>query len=294
MSLPYPINIPKVLEELGWLRYLEVSSMTLILFDYSLTFNEEVRFIWSNGWRKKPLITGLFVINRYLPIVAQSFNVYSRLNPNVTYNVSKFAVAYWLIGTSISQLLVTDSIVWLCVCALYGNAKKIRYSLLALFLTSIACGILVLGLVGRHSKGTNSIAPGINACLVYTPFKNLWEFWVPILVYETTTLILVSRKYYEYVTKAIHWNSPLLEVILKNTFLYLAIVFGIYIGSSVLWSMSDPLSGLLDSTTVAMLSILGNRMLFNLREEGMRGDGSGELTESPESQRTRLETLDFS
>ncbi|KDR69367.1 hypothetical protein GALMADRAFT_271996 [Galerina marginata CBS 339.88] len=288
-SIPYAIDFPKAVREIRWLNDLQVAAMALILYDYSLTFDEELRFIWSNDWRAKPLISILFGLNRYLPIIAQCFNIYSHLNPNVSYDVSKFAIAYWLVGTSLGQLLVTDSIVWLCVCALYGNAKKVRYSLLALFLTSLGCALIILGLVGSHTKGTNNLAPGFKACYVYTPLKNLWTFWIPILIYETTTLILVSRKYYEYVTDVVHWNSPLLEVILKNTLLYLIIVFAIYIASSVLYSIPDPsISSLLDSMTIAMLSILGNRMLFNLREEGMR-----ELSEASESEGTQLETLNF-
>lgn len=87
-------------------------------------------------------------------------------------HLGKFALSIWLLGTSkhrnkshpqahiyimlrtgVAQLIITDGIVWLRVSALYGHAKKVRYPLLALFLTVMTCSVFVLGVVAKHTKG---------------------------------------------------------------------------------------------------------------------------------------------
>ncbi|KIK54925.1 hypothetical protein GYMLUDRAFT_889919 [Collybiopsis luxurians FD-317 M1] len=53
--------------------------------------------------------------------------------------------------------------------------------------------------------------------------------------------------------------------------LYLAVIFVAFISNAYLFSNPDPsLSGMLDPLTLVFLSILGNRMLLNLRAENKR------------------------
>ncbi|KAF9542943.1 hypothetical protein CPC08DRAFT_700589 [Agrocybe pediades] len=288
-TLTQSVDLPRVLRDHFTLGYFEVSAFMLILFDYSLTVNDEIQEIWSYSPKSKRSVTVLYVINRYLPIIAQAFNVYSHMSPSVTFSVSEFAVAYWLIGTSIFQLIVTDSIVWLSVCALYGNKKAVRYPLFALFVLSFLGAVIVVGAVGKHTKGTNEPAPGIKECFIFTPYKHLWLFWVPIFVYEITTLGLVARKFYDYFTRPFQWTSSLLEGILQVTFTYLGTMLGLFIGECLLFASPDPQkASLLNPITLVMLSIFGNRMLFMLRKQGRRIHGA------PEGEtEVNLETLHF-
>lgn len=53
----------------------------------------------------------------------------------------------------IFQLILTDCIVWLCICALYQNSKNIRWPLLGLMVLCVLCGAVVVAVVGSDSKG---------------------------------------------------------------------------------------------------------------------------------------------
>ncbi|KAJ3848981.1 hypothetical protein EV368DRAFT_86011 [Lentinula lateritia] len=119
--------------------------------------------------------------------------------------------------------------------------------------------------------GAAQLAPGFKQCTVYTQYHNLWLFWVPLLVYETTTFILVFRLFIQYRRNRKEWTSNLLELLLNDMLLYLAIIFVAFIGNAILFANPDPtLSGILDPPTVVLLSILGNHMLLNLRAESKR------------------------
>ncbi|KAE9395757.1 hypothetical protein BT96DRAFT_997349 [Gymnopus androsaceus JB14] len=275
-TIPF-VGIEKTLLHTQWHGYIEVAASTLVFWNYFLTFEDELELIWR---RPKNGVTVVFLVNRYLAMIAQLVTTYAvslalaLRSPIITFllkTTGKFAIAYWLIGTSILQLVITDGIVWLCVCALYQNSKKVRWPLLGLMAVCVLAGAAVLGAVGSHSKGASELIPGIKRCTVYTQYHNLWLFWIPILVYETTTLILVLQLFIRYLRNRKQWASNLLELLLKDMLLYLVVIFVTFICNAVLFANPDPtLAGILDPPTVVLLSILGNRMLFNLRAENKR------------------------
>ncbi|KIK56905.1 hypothetical protein GYMLUDRAFT_776452 [Collybiopsis luxurians FD-317 M1] len=270
-SVPVPVSgIDKTYLYMQWAAYFQMAATTLVFWDYVLTFEGELELIWR---RKKTGVSFLFISNRYLAIIAQLLTTYTHVSSNVTYSVSKFAIAYWLIGTSLLQLILTDGIVWLCVCALYGNSKRIRWPLLGLLIACVLGGTAVIGVVGSRTKGSAEITPGIRRCTVDTQFHGLWLYWIPILIYETTTLILVMRLFIQYLQNRRAWALNLLRLLLKDMLLYLAVIFASFVTNAVLFSNPDPiLAGLVEPVTVVLLSILGNRMLLNLRAENKRAE----------------------
>ncbi|KAE9391074.1 hypothetical protein BT96DRAFT_925523 [Gymnopus androsaceus JB14] len=266
-TIPF-VGVEKTLLHMQWGGYVQFAASTLVFWSYFITFENELELIWR---RPKNGVTVLFLVNRYLAMIAQIVTTYTQVSPNVTYEFCKFAIAYWQIGTSILQLVISNGIVWLCVCALYQNNKKVRWPLLGLMAVCVLAGTAVVGVVGSHSKGASELIPGIQRCTVYTQIHNLWLFWIPILVYETTTLTLVLHLFIRYLRNRKQGASHLLELLLKDMLLYLVVIFVAFVSDAVLFANPDPtLSGILDPPTVVLLSILGNRMLFNLRAENKR------------------------
>ncbi|KAJ8079434.1 hypothetical protein PM082_021952 [Marasmius tenuissimus] len=167
---------------------------------------------------------------------------------------------------------------WLCVCALYGYSKNIKGRLGALLVVCIACSTAVIGVVGSRTRGTADPVPGVQRCVVVTWYSFLWLFWIPILAYESTTLLLVLRKCHAYFNNGT-LSPSLVFLLLRNMTLYLIIVFVLYIANAVLFANPDPsLSGILAPVTLVVLSICGNRMLFDLREEEDRSMQGGVRT----------------
>ncbi|KAF9258684.1 hypothetical protein L218DRAFT_1063140 [Marasmius fiardii PR-910] len=208
--------------------------------------------------------------NRYFPFASQTINVVSHIATGLDYPAN----LYLLLGSPelarIIQNILTDSIAWHCVCALYMNLKRIRWPLLGLLIVSIFSATAVLGVVGSQTRGTSEIASGRTLCLVYTQYHNFWLYWAPIFVYEFTTLVLVAKKYYGYLMDSNHTlvNSPLVRLVIKEMVFYLFLVFLLFTGNEVLFANPDPsLTGLLIPVALVVLSILRSRMLFSLLKE---------------------------
>ncbi|KAG7100279.1 hypothetical protein E1B28_002052 [Marasmius oreades] len=249
--------------------YLEVASLTILIWDYVLTLPREIDLVWRQlkGWT-----TVLFAMNRYFIFVGQVVNTVAYVSPNANYTVSKLSIAYWINSvTCIFQIILTDSIVWYCVSALYLNSKRVRWPLLVLLVVSILSGTVVTVVVGNRIEDTGDPAPGLTRCTVLSQFHDLWLFWLPILVYEATTLVLVAWQFYGNVRdtrKQAMTESPLVRLVTRQTMLYLLVVFIMFIANAVVNNHQDPsLAIILTPATTVVLSILGNRMMFSLRQE---------------------------
>ncbi|KAJ7485612.1 hypothetical protein FB451DRAFT_61661 [Mycena latifolia] len=54
-------------------RYANVSALCLFVWDYCLTFNNEVQYFWGSRWS---LVKCLFFVNRYFTFVLVVFTVF--------------------------------------------------------------------------------------------------------------------------------------------------------------------------------------------------------------------------
>ncbi|KAF9078028.1 hypothetical protein BDP27DRAFT_1207742, partial [Rhodocollybia butyracea] len=109
---------------------------------------------------------------------------------------------------------------------------------------------------------------------------------IPILVYETTILVLVFKLSIQYQRNRKEWSSNLLELLLKHMFFYFAFIFTLYISNAVLFANPDvrSIQGILTPIIVVLLSVLGNRMILNLREEN-KWANAGILSQEGENTR---------
>ncbi|KAG2055273.1 hypothetical protein BDR06DRAFT_1020478 [Suillus hirtellus] len=57
-------------------KYTNIGSLAILVFDYCITFQDEVRWTWSRPWG---LIRVVFTISRYLPFVGSGLTAYAAL-----------------------------------------------------------------------------------------------------------------------------------------------------------------------------------------------------------------------
>jgi len=249
----------------SWHNYTDIAAVALLVYDFFLTVDREAKYFWPprKGW-----ITFLFFINRYMVFLALTIDAYAQVSTNVTYSFCKFAIGVWLLVTDILQLMVTDIILWVRVCALYGNTKKIRILLFSLLTLCTITSIFVLGVVGARSRGTDHPTSDLQHCAVQSQYHFLWAFWIPVLCYESVMFSLVAYRTYIYLQNRRTYVSQILDVLLRDSLIYFATILVLFVLNSVLFSLPDPsTAGLVTCPTLVLLSIMGNRMLLNLREE---------------------------
>ncbi|KZV88798.1 hypothetical protein EXIGLDRAFT_838983 [Exidia glandulosa HHB12029] len=237
-----------------WHAYCEVAASTILLYDWTITLDREIDMFWG---KRRSWTSILFFINRYMTFVGQSFNTYC-----------KVAISYWLIGFGMAQLLATDTIIYVRICAMYSN-KRLHKTLISLLVAATLGSAAIAGAVGSRTKATETPYVGARQCTVTTPYGFLWAFWLPILAYEGLAFYLIAAKALQFIREdQSGWKSSLIQVLLRDSLLYFALIFVLSIANAVLFGGKDPsLAGILEPITAVLLSLMGSRMLLNMQEE---------------------------
>ncbi|EJD50417.1 hypothetical protein AURDEDRAFT_160320 [Auricularia subglabra TFB-10046 SS5] len=270
--------------ELHWMQHacIEVAGTALMIWDYLLTLHLEIELYWGSGisWN-----SALFYLNRYMVLVAQSLTTYAHISTNVNYTEitwskltplsCKFAIGVWLLGFGMAQVILTQIIIFVRVCALYHGRKVLHRLLLAFLIGANIIATVVVALVAKRSRGTADPYPGRKRCTVTTRYDFLWVYWIPILAYEATVCYLVGRKAYEYMKDwrkyGPQWTSGLIYIFMRDLIAYYILIFMLIVSNAVLFGNEDPsLAGIIQPLTTVLLSLMGSRWLLNLREESLR------------------------
>jgi len=280
-------------------QYTEVAATTLVWYDYFLTLNDEIQFFWG---RRLTWTAFLFFANRYLILITQTFNTYPQVSSHVGYILCKVSVGFILTGSGVVQELLVDTILCIRIYAMYGRSKLVLYSLGTLLGVCTLASLSVVAAIGIHTKGTATPAQGIHHCTIVTPFKFLWAYWVPILVYESTGFLMVFYKAFQHIRHS-NWQdtvteisqsttSSLMTVLYRDSLIYFAVIFGLYVATCVLFASQDPsVNGMMDGPTISIIAILGNRVLFNLRASDARSTNTTDTSSDMFS--TELREMSF-
>lgn len=251
--------------------YVEMVASTLVWYDYLLTLRYERQYFWG---RRLNWMNMLFYWNRYLPIVAQLFILYGKVSHHVNYPFCFIDFGIILPGSGLNQIIVVDIILLVRLYAMYGRSKRVLYFLIGLYTVCTCAAVGDLIPIGIKAKGTANPAPGLTACVVTSEGKHFWSFWIAFIFYETVAFCMVIYKAYTDLTYT--WTSRatsqrLLRVLYRDSLIYFAAIFALYIANSVSFSIQDTsINDIADGPTRVLIAIIGNRILFNLREEDAR------------------------
>ncbi|KAJ2919905.1 hypothetical protein MD484_g397, partial [Candolleomyces efflorescens] len=110
--------------------YIMIGSLTVLVFDYLITFDREVNYVWSSPWS---LGLPLFYINRYIPFVDLALFIHIQFSYLTNEHVS---VATWLVSfpSFFGQMIIV-----LRTCALWQNNR-----LIVSFLLLVSCATLTV------------------------------------------------------------------------------------------------------------------------------------------------------
>ncbi|KAF9256431.1 hypothetical protein L218DRAFT_949984 [Marasmius fiardii PR-910] len=161
------------------------------------------------------------------------------------------------------------------------NSKRIRLPLLLLLIVSMLSAVVVVGVFGKDGEDSGGQVSHLSC--FSGQLHNVWAVWLPIIFYETITLALVARQFYSHCLlkhERSTIQSPLMHLVIKKTLIYLLLwvptpsVLTLLIINAAFFGGLDVVStGAFTPIVMVMLSTVGNRMLFSLRQE-VTGDWS--------------------
>ncbi|KAF8816032.1 hypothetical protein BYT27DRAFT_7238073 [Phlegmacium glaucopus] len=234
------------------LKYINVALLTLLLYDYCLTFNLEKRRIWTLHWK---LPKCLFMFNRYILPPIFFFEGFSN-----AVNVGHTMQVFLTIGppcdvrifTPIPRsaaILTVELMLILRVLALYGNSSALaRFLVIQFFVQMILGAFFAIFLIART-----------RSCLYDLPnWASLT--WTPLFVVESILVVLTiykCRKYGEF--------TPTIKILARDSAIYFVCISSIII-LNITYARQYKLIGMaLALPTSVLTSIAAARLSMNIR-----------------------------
>jgi len=291
-------------------RYMHVTAMAGLYWNYLLTFNDELRFFWC-GRTKWSIPQLLFLVNRYLPLVAGTFDCASVLSSSVTDTFCRASILNVLPWTGIPYVLTNQAFLLYCISALpFTGRRSVVLPLLGLYVVSAIVSTSIMAWSVTHMEVTSVVAPGVTGCIDAGPASIMYAFWIPFLIFDLVIFALAIKYYMCYYRQAFgHFVSCVgptswklsgsrpsagcnftipfgrtYTVLTRDPVIYGIVVFAVYLTNMMVFrfaSFSLYLVGLGWAYTLS--AVFGNRILINLRHtDTILHPGPSSLETSPE------------
>lgn len=241
--------------------YLQVSSLAVLVFDYLITFSDEVEFIW-NG--KMSTVKALFYITRYLPFFDGTFLLAQQFLPGPPQLMCKsmFHVQAWLY---LFAFLVTNAILLLRTYAIWENNKNLALSLFALLIACITgAGYCVERFILSLTYGPSPSHYVFPGCFVVDGGRIVWVSITLLLLFHTVVLALTLLSA---IRQGRLTKSSLLGIICRDGIIMYAYLFGIAVINIIfLTTVQTYLTFSLMSFHRILQAVLTERLVINIRK----------------------------
>ncbi|KAF9789668.1 hypothetical protein BJ322DRAFT_550952 [Thelephora terrestris] len=128
------------------IKYYAAAGVTLLFYDYFLTLPDEIRYAWKG---RKPWIFYIFLVNRYVPILYETWIVVVVWWPGFTYevcnNTAWIEIAIFVFLTLLAQIFLTMRI----------YALTMKNKMIVAFFSGVTIPQLALGIYLTYLGATN-------------------------------------------------------------------------------------------------------------------------------------------
>jgi len=256
-------SIQSSYEGLRATRFLTAAGLTILLYDHSLTFEKERRYIWT---LRPLLVKWALLVNRYLVPIALIINAHALSGLSTTWLSNDFCQSWWLIISSIiiASIGICHGILIYKLWVLWDASKKARRTLMiAYILTEIASMVAVAKTVVEMWPYAIFFVEMRSCALTQTPptLKIVWAF---LVTFELFTFFMV---FFNALSRPRAGNSHLLKILIRdgiNFFMVISVLGWLNLIAAVTQPPSKSEIGLF--CIWAMCVTMLTRMMINLRE----------------------------
>ncbi|KAL1687828.1 hypothetical protein GGG16DRAFT_116562 [Schizophyllum commune] len=249
-----------------------VASSTIIVFDHLITLNDEIQLIWKSSWSLGKI---LFMFNRYFGLASVVVNLYGLFTPSLTDRLYVCLNYFrWQGATGVAVCVVSEIILLMRLYVLYLLNKRILIVMLVGFVISSGFAAAIMGLVMQRVNAVVVTLPGLKPmCVPGNVSSKFYTYWIPFLGLESLLCALaLYRGFQTYRMDNANYTSSrlLIRILIRDSVMYYLAVFATYFTNMLMWAAAPPsLLELPIGFAVAVSCVLGNRMMFNIRQASL-------------------------
>lgn len=248
-------------------QYIDFAALTLLYYDYALTFGSERRLLWSQRSFKQ-WGSILFFLNRYCAVLGH-FPVFFQLFSQPGSALCKTVYSYHQILAVVLEAIIVLSFVTRTY-ALYGQNRVVLVALTSLALAGL--GVNGFMLTGGEKLPTNPVLPeGLVGCAEGLSWSQSWHLaisWGTVMIFDLIVVAMTLVK-----TIQLNWGGAsggrtIIHILMRDGVAYFGVI-SLAVLSNILSFVygSELTRGVTTTWTNVLSSVLVSRLMINLREQ---------------------------
>ncbi|KAG1724739.1 hypothetical protein EDB19DRAFT_294567 [Suillus lakei] len=234
-------------------KYTNIGSLAILIFDFCITFQDEVHWIWSRPWN---LIRVIFTISRYLPFVGSGLTAYAALRvsgpcpPSLAENI-----------IHIISIVAAEGLLVIRTWAFWGKSKKLLIGLLTYSVATVIAAV-AMNILPNHQLISTDISMIPGPC-GFESSRNAALVYAILALFECVILILTAYKWFHD-----YWEirSSIVTTVYGGSMVYMLCIIAITV-TNVIIDAAFPVgfTNMFDTLQLVIHSVLASRILFHLR-----------------------------
>lgn len=271
-----PGTVVQFLKNYEVFLYFDMASLTLLVYDYALTFSREVDFVWKKSFSPTTL---LFIVIRYLPFVDNTALFLHEFIPNPSLSLcgKSYRLHIWSFVLGIG---VADIVLVLRTVAIWRGNRRVAISLSILLMFTIAVAAYFVNDFLRKLFAFPNFITKFPTCALTNTSNHLYICYAVILGFEAVVLLLTLLRANNYQSGTLFKRLYIDSI---TFFIYLCILSVINI--TVLLTAPAEVGAILTGVHRNIHSILSGRIILNIRSIGTSTARSGD--HAPSETRTQ-------
>ncbi|KAL5501239.1 hypothetical protein ACEPAH_9626 [Sanghuangporus vaninii] len=276
-QLPNLSTIKDIVSENRTAQYCQIALVALLIYDSLITFDREVEYFWRASFRK-PATLIYFMLS--LKAISTNETIVKLRWRFQTFKLGEFS--NWSINITTAVVIISIDFL-----AFYSQHKMFSLCLKILLTMEVATKIIAT-IYGTYVSHTISspVAEGITVCVskgydptLVTPAIVDWSLPMSFGLILMGLILYKAAEYWKISTG--FKGFELIKVLIRDQVVYFSALI-VFCALNIAYNKLEDLGTsdleqliLQEAGMPAYLSILGSRMLFNLKEAGKRGLNEG-------------------
>lgn len=238
--------------------YANLAGLAVLAFDYCITLDDEVRWVWGRKWDAGRCI---FTLARYLPFPGLSLTIFAAFQA-VSFKQCNDTVINGYVSNvlHIVSILAAEGLILIRTWAFWGCSRILLISMIALAVVFTAASMTTTNIVDKLVPGVD-LWPGI--CNFTTSRTSSIQYGFLVL-YE---LILLSLIVYRWLHHYHSTGSKLVYVLYRDAVIHVVFMIVFSVANIINTAIgAQYYNEYIDSLQVTIHSVLSARIFFHLRQ----------------------------